>query len=119
MQYVDFNYYADKWCGELTNAQFDKLITKACDYIDAITFNRITDVTDIVKKSVCNVIDEMQRQNDITINGRVSSFSNDGYTENRSYGSDMRSNARKLRESAAFYLAQTNLLYRGVNDVRS
>ena len=51
--------------------------------------------------------------------GIVKSFNNDGYSETLSYGSDSRSNARKLRESASLYLANTGLLYRGYCHDRS
>lgn len=118
MAYVDYAYYVGVWQGELDEQSFKRLIERASDYIDAITLNRIKKnpslVTDEVKKATCNVIEEMQRQNDVRTNGVVRSFNNDGYSETRSYGSDTRSNARKLKESAALYLAYTGLLYRGV-----
>ena len=90
---------------------------EASDYIDTITFNRIKENTNLmcdeVKKAVCSVVDEMQQQKTIKTKGIVKSFNNDGYSETLSYGSDSRSNARKLRESASLYLANTGLLYRG------
>ena len=90
----------------------------AFDYIDSITFNRLKEepllITDEVKKATCSVMEEMHRQNEVRNKGVVKSFSNDGYSETLSYGSDLRSNARKLREAASLYLAHTGLLYRGI-----
>lgn len=120
MNYVDYEYYLNTWRGDLNKEQFDRQITRASDYINTITFNRIAaPFTEAVKKAVCSVIDEMQAQNNIKSNGRVTTYNNDGYSETVSYGSDPRSNARKLRECASLYLAHTGLLYRGANYVGS
>ncbi len=123
MAYVDYVYYQTQWGGELDQKDFTILSERASDYIDTITFNRIKEnpnlMCDEVKKAVCSVVDEMQQQKTMKTKGIVKSFNNDGYSETLSYGSDSRSNARKLRESASLYLANTGLLYRGYCHDRS
>ena len=118
MAYADYTYYQTQWGGELEQKDFAVLAERASDYIDTITFNRIKEnpslMCDEVKKAMCSVVDEMHQQKIIKTKGVVKSFNNDGYSETLSYGSDTRSNARKLRESASLYLVHTGLLYRGV-----
>ena len=120
MCYVDYLFYQEEYHGdEVTEARFPYFEQKASAYVDDITFCRIRDhpdqLTRDVKMAVCAVLEELHRQECIGKEGRISSFSNDGYTEHLSYGNDNRSNPRKLKETAMIYLFGTGLLYRGVS----
>lgn len=119
MAYADYGFYTDFYGGTLTEDEFHQMEIRADAYLDYLTGNRLKQnpeaVTKEVKMAVCAVLEELHRQECIGKEGRISSFSNDGYTEHLSYGNDNRSNPRKLKETAMIYLFGTGLLYRGVS----
>lgn len=120
MGYVDYTFYQEEYYGAaVKEADFPHFEQKASAYVDDITFFRIRDHPERlgrdVKMAVCALMDELYRQEDVLNHGRASSFNNDGYSENLSYGRDSRSDTRRLRDIATQYLGNTGLLYRGVS----
>lgn len=119
MAYADYGFYTDFYKGTLTEDEFHQMESRADAYLDYLTGNRLKQnpeaITKEVKMAVCAVLEELNRQEYIGKEGRISSFTNDGYTEHLSYGNDNRSNPRRLKETAMMYLSGTGLLYRGVS----
>lgn len=98
----------------LTEEQFENYLPSAAAYIDVITHNRATAAkgykAERVKQAVCAVVREMARQ-DAARNAqgvRLSSVSNDGYTENYALGAQ--SDGECIRAAAMRYLSGTGLV---------
>lgn len=98
----------------LTEQQFGSYLPSAAAYIDVITHNRAADAAGYkaqrVKWAVCAVVREMAAQDAVkNAQGvRLSSVSNDGYTE--SYAADGRSDGERIRSAAMQYLSGTGLV---------
>ena len=98
----------------LTEEQFENYLPSAAAYIDVITHDRAADAKGYkaqrVKWAVCAVVREMAMQ-DAARNAqgvRLSSVSNDGYTEN--YAHSTQSDGECIRASAMRYLSGTGLV---------
>ncbi len=98
----------------LTEDQFENWLPSAAAYIDVITHNRAAAAegykAERVKRAVCAVIREMAAQ-DAAKNAqgvRISSVSNDGYTE--SYAGGTQSDGECIRSAAMRYLSGTGLV---------
>jgi hypothetical protein len=86
-KYAEYDYYDTIYPNRLTEDEFETYLPSAEAYIDLITHNRAEEATgykaERVKQAVCAVIGEMAAQDAAkSANGaRLTSVSNDGYTE--------------------------------------
>lgn len=115
MAYADYEYYTNTYKGSAVPASvFEAVSERASEILDAITFGRISEATEPVKKACCAVCDSVHRlearggsdvQSEQVGSHRVT------YREAGAgwYGEDH-------RRAALPYLAGTGLLYRGVYD---
>lgn len=108
MAYAGYGYYKNQYGGNLSMSEFNRYAAKASTFLDNLTLGRIVEpVSDKVKRAVCELaetyyIDEQR--------GDISSENNDGYSITYRRGRI----DTKLYQIAAFYLAGTGLLYRGL-----
>ena len=107
--YVDILYYEQEYKGTITpHEAFFTLEKRAETYIDNLTMGRINEVTAAVKNACCAVIDVYYVHSQRDRDGIISE-NNDGYSVTYDVGRTM---ADDLYEAAAFYLANTGLMYR-------
>ena len=111
MQYADFEYYKNTFCGRLitTQEEFCSLEVKSSAYIEKITFDRAKTApdTDKVKNAVCAAC-EVYKQ--FSAREGISSENNDGYSV--SYSQNSPALEKRLYQAAALHLS-AELLYRG------
>lgn len=110
MAYADFCFYQQGYKGSAMPASvFERLSERASEYLDSITFGRITeDPTMEVRLACCAVAEELLRQED---GGMVSSESVGSW--HRTYSTGDSDPDRRLYTTASQYLGRTGLLYRG------
>ena len=116
MRTVEYSFYAGEYQGTLTAEQFSHQLMPAAAYVDDLTMGR-ADSDELtpgellrVKLAICATADAMHQA---PTHGDVLSESNDGISVHyESGGSGVRE--KQIRDAAVLYLAQTNLLYRGV-----
>lgn len=122
--YIDYTFYSDTYHGSLIPvADFDPLALAASAVIDQVTFDRASQViaadtdTDLIEKiklATCAVADEVYRQNEVGISGRISSERVGQYSV--TYVNDLsRSNSdtERLSRKAKLFLGNTGLMYKG------
>ena len=116
MNYSDYSFYKETYCGELTEAEYSRLAPRAAAEIDRLTFGRAKTAADgdllAVKNAECAVIDEVRR---LELGGDIMSETNDGIS--RSYaanGAVVKSRTQKISDAAAVYLMFTDLMFAGV-----
>ena len=116
MRTVDYGFYTGTYHGTLTAEKFSAQIMPAAAYVDALTMGRAAgaDLTERellrVQLAICAAVDAMDLNQ---AHGDVVSESNDGVSVHYESGaSGIRE--KQIRDAAVLYLAQTNLLYRGV-----
>lgn len=109
MQYVDFAYYQETFCGGLIQSaeEFNSLEVRARAYVDKITFGRAAPETEAVKNAVCACC---EIYNTYGQHEGISSEDNDGYRV--TYISNQRQMNNRLYQAAMLYLP-VSLLYRG------
>jgi len=122
--YADYSYYTTTFGGSLiASAAFTRLANRASQVLDQLTFDRAapvvedatdTDTIDKIKMAMCEIADEMQRQD--------STDGTDGKTSERvgsysvTFGANSRAamtNRAKWLEAARLWLGGTELLFRG------
>lgn len=108
MAYADYDFYTISYKGTAipSAVPFERAEVKAEAFINQITYGRITEATDDVKKAVCAVCDVI-----FTYEGRegISSENNDGYSVNYE-----KTNVRLKMLDAAKLFLPAQLLYRGL-----
>lgn len=127
-QYTDYNFYIDKYKGNMSYDDFDRLITRASYEVQRNIFNRdITGYEEEVQMATCSVVDilykieQLENKKDTNISGKeVKSESVGPYTRtfNNSTITDIdveiSNQKEKIKEELRTYLLATGLLYRGV-----
>lgn len=116
MRTVAYSFYSDTYHGELSQEAFEKQSWAAAAALDDLTMSRSagelsSDEALRCDLALCAMIDAADLYDQV---GGVSSQSNDGVSV--SYAPSVAAVGReaRLRDAAVPYLAQTNLLYRGV-----
>lgn len=115
MRTVSYSFYHDTYHGELDEATFNRLSMPAAALVDDLTMGRASgDLTEEellrVNLALCAVIDAKRLNAEA---GGATSMENDGVSV--SYSAQyIQDGAKRERDAAVVYLAQTNLLYRGV-----
>lgn len=113
-RYVEYGYYDSLYPMKLTEDQFNDYLPSAEAYIDLITHDRARSATgykaERVKQAVCAVIGEMAAQDAAkSANGaRLTSVSNDGYTEH--YKQAETPDTDPVRLAARRWLSGTGLM---------
>lgn len=116
MVYADFADYS-KYGGTMPEADYRRLSRKASAFLDKVTFDRIAAgqpeaVMEKVRAACCAVADAYLLNEQ---GGGVAAETNDGVSVTYVAGVGSKTDAQRLREAAALYLAHTGLLYRGVD----
>lgn len=115
-RYVGYDDYTSLYPSRLTEAQFDMYCPSAEAYIDLITHNRAAEVTgykaDRVKQAVCAAIGEMATQDAAknAAGARLTSVSNDGYSESYGAAGNAESDGRQIRAVVYRWLSGTGLV---------
>lgn len=115
MRTVSYQFYTQNYHGQLSESDFLALSMRAAAYVDDLTMGRSSgDLTEAeaqrVDLALCAVTDAMHTAQEL---GGVTSQTNDGVSV--SYAADYAgATGKHIRDAAAVYLAQTNLLFRGV-----
>lgn len=114
--YIEYSDYDALFPNGLSEESFEKYCPLAEAYIDAITHNRAEDATGYkaarVKQAVCAVIKELAAQ-DAAKNesgARLTSVSNDGYTEDYGASGDASAEAENICLTAQRWLSGTGLV---------
>ena len=113
---ITFEDYYAIHPGRMDEEEFDAYIPSALMFVETITANRARSATgykaERVKYAVCAVINEMAAQAAARGSGgaRVSSVSNEGYTESYGSLSSAASEESVLRSAAFRYLSGTGLM---------
>lgn len=126
--YADREYYRNTYKGkDISDADIDRLLARASERLDCITFSRIQTATDAVRNACCAMAEILSADDQQTkaSNGReVASETNDGYSVSyvNSGNTEVRDQLleRRLHKAAYLYLSQTGLMDYGVgNDDQS
>lgn len=116
MAYADFNYYKDVFKGSsITDvATFDNLSEKATDYINSVTFDRIIEVNDKIKRCCCALAEQINLDNNYQNGKIVSSEKNGNYSVSYAVPSSVATeHYRKIHTICNQYLGRTGLMFRG------
>lgn len=128
--YADFSFYQSHYYNSITTeADFNRLATRASDYIDYLTAGKAAGYTaetapaaglDALKKCCCELADQFQ----VIENANDYARSGDGKIASETVGSHSRSfrsgadivteQQEQLRRIARQYLSRTGLLYGGI-----
>ncbi len=120
---VDYNFYLNKYKGNLSEEAFEIAEPRAEDLLQALTFGRATLNSEFllqIQFAVCALADayyknEIARDADLeseTVGNYHVTYSNNGV--------DAQSRLqKKYKRAAALYLGSTGLLYRGIYDDES
>lgn len=115
MRTVSYQFYTQVYHGQLSENDFLALSMQAAAYVDDLTMGRssgeLSEAEALrVDLALCAVTDAMHDAKEL---GGVTSETNDGVSV--SYAADYaKATGQHIRDAAVVYLAQTNLLYRGV-----
>ena len=117
MAYADFDYYVNDFKGSsLDNTAFDSLSEKATDYINSVTFSRITDVNDKIKRCCCALAEQINLDNNYSNGKIVSSEKNGNYSVSYAISSNVATeHYRRMFSICLQYLGSSGLMYRGVD----
>ena len=113
---ITYNDYSALFPDRLTEDEFSNLLPSGIAFVNVITANRAQSAAgyklDRAKQAVCAVINEMAAQNAARGDGgaRVTSVSNEGYTENYGTLCGASSEESALRSTAFRYLSGTGLV---------
>lgn len=116
MRTVAYSFYTGTYHGELSQEAFEKQSWAAAAELDDLTMSRSagelsSDEAQRCDLALCAMIDAADLYDQV---GGVSSQSNDGVSVSYAPTAAAASKTQRLRDAAVVYLAQTNLLYRGV-----
>jgi hypothetical protein len=118
--YATYSYYSGTYLGTaITSADFPRLALRASAVIDQLTFNRAatdTDNTTAIEMATCALAEELQT---IDAEGAVGIQSESVGSHSVTYaqGSTMTLTAdQRLAKVARLYLANTGLMYRGIDE---
>lgn len=125
--YTDYDFYINKYKGNMPEPDFDKLVTRASYEVRKNIFNRpITGYEDEVQMATCSVadillkIEQLETKKNTTISDKTlksESVANYSRTFETSSVNDIEteiSNQKtKIIEEIRMYLLDTGLLYRG------
>ena len=117
MAYADFGYYQDVFKGSsITDiATFDTLSERATEYINSVTFGRIDDITDNIKRCCCALAEQINLDNNFQSGKLISSEKNGNYSVSYAIPSSTATeHYRKMMVVCRQYLLNTGLMYRGV-----
>lgn len=120
--YVDFTFYLDEYHGTAISIdEFDRYALLASAKVDQLTFDRsapvITDGTDTdlvakIQLATCAVADELKRQSEIGVNGKIKSESVGQHSV--TYVDDVSNrNPTRLINAAKVFLGSTGLMFPG------
>lgn len=110
--YVDYEYYSINYGGKVSSTDFTTLEIKASGILNYYTFNRIEEVTEDIKLTICELVDYLK---ELENKGGKEIASESVSTHSVTYAAkDNTSTKKKQKEIINKYLAHTNLLYRGV-----
>ncbi len=106
MNFIDYDYYKDSYCGSITKEDFNRVLPKAEAYLSGATHGRIKTADTNVCFALCELCDifadEIDRKN-------ISSENCDGYSV--SYDeSDVQGDAWEI---VKIYLGNSGYLYGG------
>lgn len=109
--YVDFNFYQQTYKGKVPEGDFTRLEIQASSLIDYYTFNRITEVDNKVKFTVCELIDNLQELENLEGKGidseKVGSYA---VTYSKVQEKELKQEQKNI---IVKYLGHTGLMYRG------
>ena len=118
MSYADYTHYSTVYLGNaIAEADFPRLALRASAQIDRLTYNRAatdTNNTTAIKNAMCEVAEEIQRQEQSDNVDGITSESQGQYSV--SYGSNSnraRSNQTKIVDAAKLWLETTGLMFAG------
>ena len=118
--YVDYEFYAESYRGELSESEFQNAVIKATAHVRRITFGRADSYVDgdevkLATCAVCDVIAMEERKRTANNGMAISSENTDGYSV--SYVSELHSGEsteellnRKIYKAAEVFLIPTGLL---------
>ena len=116
--YVDFGYYSETYFGKkIPEDSFPEFEKKAEAVLHMITFDRVKrlpEIPDIIKDAICAMAETAYQENKKTpgvksenIDGFSVTYANSGNT------TGVNGMIKAMYESAAIYLVNTGLLYKG------
>lgn len=118
MAYADYEFYQNRYCGNMPAADFRRLAVKASAYLDQLTFGRIREGwetsphADRIRTACCAAADVYRLQEQ---GGGVASETNDGisvtYVNGVGHG---KSESGQLYDAIVMHLGRTGLMYAGV-----
>ena len=114
MPYADYDYYVNSYGGNaIAEMDFTRLSRQASAYLDALTLDKITGdwKTDERVKDACCAVADIYAWRER--GGEVSSETNDGASV--TYVTSGKTIEQQAANAAALYLANTGLLYRGID----
>ena len=122
MSYVEYSFYTDVYGGIIPQIEFNKLEIQSSSLVDHYTFNRITDVSNMLRLCVCELVDELNRQNKLSTEGTgliksesVSKYSVTYQMPNEGYSSEqLRTPEQRIYFIIKKWLGNSGLMYRGV-----
>lgn len=118
--YVDYEFYAESYRGELSESEFQNAVIKATAHVRRITFGRADscvygDEVKLATCAVCDVIAAEEKKQAANNGMHISSENTDGYSV--SYVSELESGEsaeellnRKAYKAAEVFLSPTGLL---------
>lgn len=122
MAYADYAFYRDTYSGDLIKDEiiFVRLALRASEWLDHVTFHRISQPDDDVRLAVCAMAEVLfwQEKRKKKYDGReIASESNDGYSVSFAGATDSERASlteKELYLAAYKYLSQTGLMDFGV-----
>ena len=124
MAYADYSYYTTTFLGTaIASTEFSRLALRASAQIDRLTYNRAADVVDaaidtdtidLIKKAMCEVAEELKRQESTGGADALTSESQGQYSvAYAANSSKAQTNQKKLETSARLWLENTGLMFKG------
>lgn len=119
--YADYTFYTGTYGGSaIASGDFTRLANKASAQIDRVTFGRAatdTDNTTAIKNAMCEVAEEIQRQEQNDNADGITSESQGQYSVSYAAGSvKTKTNTEKIEAAARIWLENTFLMFPGFND---
>lgn len=117
MAYADYSYYLNTFKGGSVSAdKFDYLAERASDFMDMITFDRLksqdfSEYEDKIKKCCCALAENIFSYENSSADKNSETIGEYSVTYNHKSDSD---NYRNMKSTAFRYLANTGLMYRGI-----
>lgn len=113
--YVDFGYYSGSYEGQVGADNFNRLEREARKVLDYYTFNRIEDVDENIKDTICELIDNIEQLEKLESEGKgIESEKVGSYSVSYANPDIKRKELKQGQKQIIFrYLGHTGLLYRG------